>query len=358
MPTPGVLHAGARRFILPALLITALFYALFTRQAPRAAWVFNGLTMGTTYTVKVIPKAGADADARRRAAEAIRGALEAVNARMSTYQPDSELSRLNRAAAGRHPASSALLSLLEDARRISEASGGAFDVTVGPLVNAWGFGPDKAGSAPTEAEVEALRARVGYDKLQIHASTGELERGRGDLYVDLSAIAKGYGVDQVAEALIGLGYTDFMVEVGGEVRAGGRNAEGVPWQIGVQRPALDGEAGVEEIVSLTEMALATSGDYRNYREIDGLRVSHTIDARLGRPITHNLASVSVLHPRCALADGWATALNVLGPEEGFKLATREGLAALFITREGERFQQRATAAFEAHRFNPAARRER
>ncbi len=300
---------------------------------------FKGQTMGTHYTVKVL-------GAQEGLAALIQSGLEAVDARMSTYRSDSELSRFNQSSEQIFSASPQLIEVMEMAQTISGLSGGAFDITVGPLVNAWGFGPNKRQNPPDEAEIQKLLSRLGHQHLHIEREAGQLRKDLPELYCDLSAIAKGYGVDQLAELLLKEGYKNFMVEVGGELRVEGRNAEGKPWQIGIQLPSSE-EQALQEVISISGIAMATSGDYRNYYEKGGERISHTIDARTGKPIKHRLASITVLHPRCALADAWATALNVLGPEEGFRLAERERLPAFFVIRDPEgHFIERATPAFK------------
>lgn len=321
-----------RRFLPPALFLIAITVAWLWRTGdPRVLSTFRGQTMGTTYTVKIISKVPLNGEQNARVGTLINQTLAAVNQSMSTYIKDSEISRLNRAS-GPFEASEPLVALIQDARSISEASGGAFDVTVGPLVNAWGFGPDKHGTPPDAATVAALSEKIGYQKLSIAGRV--ITKAHPEMYVDLSAIAKGYGVDRVFEVLRDVGHTDLLVEIGGETRAQGRNEHDAPWRIGIEKPE-SGSRQILEAIPVDTMAMATSGDYRNFYEKDGQRISHTIDARTGKPITHRLASVSVLHPRCALADGWATALNVLGPEEGVKLAESQGLAALFIVREAD-----------------------
>lgn len=316
----------------------------------RRAFVFEGATMGTTYQVKVA-RGDLREERRREIHDAIRAELEGVDSAMSTYREDSELSRFNRYA---EPApfalSDATWEVFRAALEVSRLSGGALDVTVGPLVDAWGFGPGGAsqGGGPpfiSEQEAETLRARIGYEKLELLDEPKAVRKQRSDLYCDLSSVAKGYAVDRVAEALARLGESDVMVEVGGEVRAHGTNDRGGPWRIGIERPQLS-RGAVQRIVPLDAMSLATSGDYRNYREVDGERFSHIMDPRTGRPIRHRLVSVSVAHPSCMMADAWATALLVLGEDAGPETAARLDLAALFLVREGDRHRELTSPAFE------------
>lgn len=340
-----------RRFGLPAVFVFALFAVLWMRQAGETSapqeLALSGPTMGTTWSVKLVTTGAADEAEATRARAAITGALDAVNASMSTYAPDSELSRFNAAqTTDPVPASAMLLEVLTEAAATTAVSGGAFDVTVGPLVGAWGFGADRAGTPPDAATLEALRQRVGPDKLVLDATAQTVRKTRPDVYVDLSAIAKGYGVDRVALALDALGLTDYMVEVGGEVRARGHNRSGLPWQLGVEAPVV-GERRVHSVVPLSGKSMATSGDYRSFVERDGQRLSHTIDPRLGRPIAHATASVTVVADTCMTADALATALNVLGPDEGMALATARGWAVMMLLHDGDGFIERRTPAYDA-----------
>ncbi len=307
--------------------------------------VFQGPTMGTRYTVKVVADE-LPAARRETLTAAIEAELEDVNAKMSTYRDDSELSRFN-ASAIRDPftVSAATFEVVQAALEVGRMTGGAFDITVGPLVNAWGFGPQIEGRSLRAEEVRSLLERIGSDKLLLWPEEEALSKTRPDLYCDLSGIAKGYAVDRVAGALAAQGLSDFWVEVGGEVRAAGKNGAGELWRAGIERPQLLPGA-VQRIVGLDGRAMATSGDYRNYRERDGVRFSHIIDPRSGWPISHRLASVSVVHPQCMIADALATGLMVMGPREGYAMAEREGLAVLFLVRDGEGFRELMTPAFE------------
>ncbi len=349
----GLLHQlrGLERALLvfSAVLMVLTSTAGCGPQAElRTAHGFQGETMGTVYMVKVVAELGSAQ--HDTLAQAIQAELDDVNAKMSTYQQDSELSRFNASTeTAPFQVSEETIAVFEKAHGISELSGGAFDVTVGPLVNAWGFGPDAVPTKnPSEDALAALMERVGYAKVEIDRSALTLSKHRADVYCDLSAVAKGYAVDRVAELLAGRGYTDYMVEVGGEVRTLGRNDRGHPWRIAIERPDAKGRA-IHRVVAMTDCALATSGDYRNYYEREGLRLSHTIDPRTGRPIRHGLASVSVIHQECAMADGWATAIMVLGPDKGYEMAAAQNLAAFFIIRNSDgSFSERMTPTFESY----------
>ena len=305
----------------------------------------RGSTMGTYYAITCrCPKISAEQIDVLVTAE-----LERINAQMSTYLPDSELSRFNSAPLNDWlPVSVELIGVIDAALRISALSGGAFDVTAGPLINLWGFGPDgPPHTTPTEAAIADARQRTGSAFLQLNESRSTLKKTRS-VYVDLSAIAKGHGVDRLAALLVRQGCTDYLVDIGGEVIGHGVNPTGSVWRIGIEVPDPERLAAVQRVLSLADRAVATSGDYRNFLDLEGKRVSHTIDARTGYPVSHDLASVSVIHESAMWADGLATALNVLGPEAGFELAAKERLAAFFVIRQAAGFEERYTPAMQAY----------
>ncbi len=330
------------------------------RSSAGSAWelrvdraLLRGRTMGTQFTI-VLPGKSADWD--RAALERLQGQidaeLETVNAEMSHYLVDSELSRFNRAPAGKAvEVGPNLLEVIRLAKQVSDASKGAFDVTVAPLVEAWGFGPRRdegERSVPTPERIAELSAMVGDDKLELDLTAGTLRKLAPGLRVDLSAIAKGHGCDRVAAVIEAAGHHDYMIEIGGELRLRGENPSGEAWAVAIERPTGDaaGVQAVHAMFELTDVAVATSGDYRNFWQEGGTRYSHTIDPRTGRPITHALASVTVVHPEsAALADAWATAFDVLGPEEGMAVAQDVGLAAYFLVRGDTGFEVRMSSAF-------------
>lgn len=316
--------------------------------APAVVHLIEGAIMGTTYTIRVVSESTSDvrlASLRRE----IEATLAGVDEKMSTYRPDSEISQFN-AARTTDPfaVSRDTLAVIEEARAVSDATGGAFDVTVGPLVDAWGFGPPGEPAAfPTDAEIEQLLRRVGYQRMEIDSHASTIRKTDPAIAIDLSALAKGYAVDRVAERLGANGIESFLVEIGGEIRTAGQSERGDAWRVGIERPE-PGSPTVHRLIPLRGQALATSGDYRNYYEIGGQRLSHTIDPRTGRPVRHGLASASVVASRCIRADAIATALEVLGPDEGFTLAVEQGWAALLIGRgEGGALYERETPAFAA-----------
>jgi thiamine biosynthesis lipoprotein len=344
---PEILTPRARA-LLPVFLVVLVglaVYQLWYTVPDRVQ--LAGPTMGTTWSV-VLAGDGHTRNDLTSARQAIVDRLERVNGLMSTWDPDSELSRLNaHTGPGPFPVSADTMQVLALARAVSQRTGGAFDVTVGPLVAAWGFGAGARlpGQGPDAAELRELRSRVGYQMLELDEADGTVTKARPDLRCDLSAIAKGYGVDEVARGLEGLGWTDYLVEVGGEVRVRGERPEGGPWRVGIERPD-QAMRMVQGVVALRDRSMATSGDYRNFYEVEGERRSHIVDPRTGRPVTHGVASVSVVAREAVLADAWATALTVLGPDEGLALAEAEGLAAYFLVRSGpDRFEARASSTF-------------
>ncbi|MCB2264183.1 MAG: FAD:protein FMN transferase [Candidatus Thiosymbion ectosymbiont of Robbea hypermnestra] len=319
--------------------------------------VLQGAAMGTSYSIQAVDPPSAIAPAALR--DRIETELERIEDRMSTYRDDSELSGFNRSrTTDWFPVSPELAGLVREAIRISEMSDGAFDPTVGPLVNLWGFGPGDDGThaPPTDAEITQAKARVGYRKLSVRLDPPALRKSEPALYLDLSAIAKGYGVDRLADLCDAMGIADYLIEIGGELRGRGHNGQGLPWRIAVERPD-PGRRAVHRILALDNGALATSGDYRNFFEHENTRYSHAIDPVTGRPVTHGLASVTVLAPRAAQADALATAFLVLGPRAGFTLAESLDTPALFIVRTPEGYSERQTSALADHlHSNPNADR--
>ena len=307
---------------------------------------FRGSTMGTTYAVK--SHASSWPHGRDSMAGMIDRRLAEVNRLMSTYDPESEISRFNRHGR-RTPftASRPTIEVFETAWDVSRRTGGAFDATVGPLVDAWGFGPTQPNGPPTEGELTELLRQVGYHLIEVNATAGTLVKSTDNVATDLSAIAKGYGVDQLAEGLIELGINDFLVEIGGEVRGSGLRPDGSAWRVGIEAPT-PGTRTVVRVVNIHNTAVATSGDYRNFLEHEGVRLAHIIDARTGRPIPQTGKSVTVLHAEAMWADAWATALTVLEVEDAHALAERERIAALFITDRNGKFDTIATTAFEEY----------
>lgn len=351
---------GARRWrrvgaVVPVL---ALLAACAPDQPPRRHTVeFTGPTMGASFTVKVVvgPEGLADESEIGRL---IRADLERVNALMSTWDPESELSRFNRSGSLEpFRVSDETFEVFEWAQKIEAMTGGALDVTVGPLLSAWGFGPGgERDHAPPQEAISQLLEQTGLRHVELDADDRTVRKRHPGLICEFSALAPGYAADRLAALLVERGAMDFLVDVGGEFRVRGQNDAGMPWQIAVERPTEEGRF-IERMIPISDGAVATSGDYRNYHEVDGQRVSHILDPRTGRPVRHRLASVTVIDELAVRADGLSTALMVLGPDEGYALAESLNLAALFIVRadSGDGFESRGTSRFEALAAPPVSR---
>jgi len=324
-----------------AALVLLVVVAACERQRP--GFDVLGSTMGTQYSITVVePGALSAADIKRQ----VDDLLEGINRSMSTYDPQSELSRLNAMNTTDWLAiSEPLHRVLSAALAVGRKSGGAFDVTVGPLVDLWGFGPEVHTTIPDPADIERTRARVGLDKIELRDRPAALRKQRGDVAIDLSGIAKGYGVDAVAELLEKLGVTDYLVEIGGELRARGSNRSGQPWRIGIEDPTADSRT-ISHAIRLTKSGMASSGNYRNFFVHDGVRYGHTIDPHTGQPVHHSLAGVTVLDDSAMTADAWATAMMTLGFARGQALAREFGLAVLFFVARADTFEIHTTEAFD------------
>lgn len=364
-----------------ALLLHLAFIALLAgceKQVNRPFYQLSGPTMGTSYNITVVASELESSESRlsysslpdqQELEVKVAQLLTQVNQQMSTYIPDSELMRLNAETIGNSKTvSEPLFSVLALAEKIHQDSMGAFDVTIGPLVNLWGFGSDNRAynpnfKGPSETEISEALSRIGQSKLVLVEGSSEgasTAKRQGDVFIDLSAIAKGYGVDAVAELLEEQGIEHYLVEIGGEIRLKGQSASSRHWRIGIERPAAHGfesagyegmgavQKAVSQAVSLTDIAMATSGDYRNYFEVDGTRYSHTIDPRTGKPVQHKLASVTVLADSSAAADAWATALSVLGEKQGFEVAKSQGIAAFFLIKADNGYRELATESFKPY----------
>ena len=315
--------------ILAVLLLAALgFWRQWWGRHPDAL-TLRGETMGTTYSVRVADRSAISAE-RLQALLDVR--LRQINASMSTWDPHSEITRINAAPIDTPLQLSAdLRTVLGAALVLSRATDGAFDPTVGPLVNLWGFGPNHATADPLPGAVAEVKRRIGYRHAELEGDV--LTKTRQGLQLDLSAIAKGFAVDALAQVLEANRITDYVVEIGGDLVVRGHNAQGQPWAIGIERPDEDAPPGdaLQAVVRLTSGALATSGTYRHFRHTKaGLR-HHIIDPRTGYPTNPTLAEVSVYAPNCMTADGIATALMVLGVREGLAwVEARPGIEALFV----------------------------
>ncbi|WP_372239812.1 FAD:protein FMN transferase [Pseudomonas sp. SCB32] len=330
------------RLLIALLIATPLFAGL--GGCGQSVEHFGGPTMGSSYTVQYVPT-GQSPDAAKLKAE-VESILTGLDEQFSTYRDDSVVSRFNALPAGACMAMPAdMLKLWRYGEELAQQSDGAFDLTVEPLMNLWGFGPQsRKEQVPDAAALELARARVGHQYL---SQGGESLCKSVDVQLDFDSIVAGYAVDKVSERLAEQGLKDFLVEITGELKAVGHKPDGTPWRIALEVPNGERERQVERSVALDGFGLSTSGDYRNYFEEGGQRYSHTFDARSGRPVRHALAAVTVADAQVLHADGLSTLLMVLGPEEGYTFAERHGLAAFFIVRQGDGFVTRVTPRFEA-----------
>jgi thiamine biosynthesis lipoprotein len=338
-------HPKTRPAMLASFFFLCVLLAGCSEQAERDTVKLHGQTMGTTYNVTLVVDNLHSVDQAELQTE-IDTELQLINQHMSTYIADSEIMLLNAAAVNEwHYISEPMRQVLEISQTISRKSDGAFDITVGPLVDLWGFGPGAVQpSKPSDEALTSAKALVGFDALEV---TGHQLQKTKAIRLDLSAVAKGYGVDWLAELLDKRGFEHYMVEIGGELRLKGFNARNQSWRIAIEQPD-DWRGSIHTAIALTGVGMATSGDYRNYFEQDGRRFSHTIDPVTGYPIEHNLASVTVIASTSAEADAWATAMNVLGPEKGLAIANSENLAVYMIIKEGEGFTDRYSNSFTAY----------
>lgn len=303
----------------------------------------SGPTMGTTYNIKYIVQP--DIPSAEAIQTEVDRLLEEVNDQMSTYRKDSELSRFNQYQ-GSEPftVSEQTATVVKEAIRLNQLTEGALDVTVGPLVNLWGFGPEaRPEVVPSDAELAERKANTGIHHLSVDGN--KLSKELPHLYVDLSTIAKGWGVDVVADYIQSQGIHNYMVEVGGEIRLKGVNREGIPWRIAVEKPSVE-ERAIQEIIEPGDMAIATSGDYRNYFERDGVRYSHIIDPTTGKPIANKVVSVTVLDKSSMTADGLATGLMVLGDIKGMEVANQNNIPVLMIVKTDDGFKELLSKAYQ------------
>lgn len=336
----------SRRLLIGIIAAALGVSATFAAFAGSELAVIEGATMGTSYRI-LVDAEGADT---AELAESVAARLDQIEQRMSTWQSDSEVSRFNRFAADEwFPVSEDTARVVAESLRIAKASGGQFDVTVAPLIRLWHFDGESGNrTVPTDESIAETRQHVGWQKLQVRIDPPALLKSDPQLEINLSAIAKGYAVDEVAKLMTEAGYSRHLVEIGGEMRASGHKPDGTQWRVGIEAPVA-GQRGLyqNQPLPLEDQAIATSGDYRNFFEVDGKRYSHTIDPATGRPVTHSVASVSIIADSCMLADGLATAINVLGIERGLALAEQEGVAVFVIHRDGDRLAEEASTNFPA-----------
>lgn len=330
---------ASRHCCIPMALLVVLVSGLHHPVMALDEYRFTGRTMGTTYQVKVVAEtlkdnAGIQAQMNAR--------LEQINQSMSTYRPQSEISRFNALTTTPQPfrISGDFLKVMLAGRQIHKMTQGAWDGTISPLVVLWGFGnAAPITKIPDPKVIAQTMEQVGFDGIGIlaKASDGFLEKRRKGVSLDLGSIAKGYGVDQLAKLLYRLGFNRFLVEIGGEVYASGKRLDGRQWRVGINQPRKGGAVNaVYKVVPLENRAMATSGDYRNFVQIDGRYYSHIIDPHTGFPVNNGVVSVSVIAENCTLADGLATALMVMGPQSGIALLNNtHGVEGLIVVRQSD-----------------------
>jgi len=313
------------------ITLVAVFLLLIPGCDPKKEHLMQGHTMGTTFNIKVVTGYFGSISGLK---EKIEKRLEEINQSMSTYIEDSEISRFNEfhQVGVQFKISNDFYQVMKVGQKIHRLSERAWDGTVNPLVDLWGFGRGgRKNEMPREQQILLLLADVGFDQIEVR-EPGFLVKKRGSVTLDLSSIAKGYGVDQIAEVIRKEGFGDYLVEIGGEVYAGGYRTDGKPWRVGINRPQETAPANaVYKVVDLHDKAFATSGDYRNFFEFDGVRYSHVIDPRRGYPVSNGVVSVSIIADTCVLADALATAVMVMGPGKGIELVKRlDGVECLIV----------------------------
>lgn len=316
----------SKSWIMPLLTVVALFFISACRENPPPLHTLRGQTMGTYWQVSIAEKTVDTAQLQA----GIEKTLQAVNQSMSTYIPDSELMRWNTQTSSAPQAiSPELRYVIAKALQISAETEGLYDVTVAPLVNLWGFGPQKVQAAPTQAAIEEVLSYVGYQRVQL--TPAGLAKNHPQTQIDLSSIAKGYGVDKVAEYLQQQKVQNFIIDIGGEVRMQG-SRYGQAWRIGVELPQNSAQREIDSVIEVKgrQLSMATSGNYRNFLDLNGVHAVHTINPITGQGAQSRLLSVTVLHEDCMIADAYATALMALGDEKAEAFAQKHQLAVLFI----------------------------
>ena len=343
---------------LPPLrfLLLLLIFSSGSSAVAREALTLQGRSMGTTWSIRYFPaaKGGGEPQAIHSGAGLL---LKKINRLMSTYDEHSEISRFNRSlSTDWFRVSAETARVAAAAVEMSRRTGGAFDGTLGPVVSLWGFGPGAVPrKVPGKGALQQAMAETGWQQLQVRRHPPALRKARPGMSIDLSGIAKGYAVDELLKWMRYQKATAAMVEVGGEIRTFGNKPDGRPWAIGVERPVA-GSRSLQRVVLPGTMAMATSGDYRNYFESGGKRYSHLIDPRSGRPVAHRLVSATVLAPDCMSADALATAMMVMGETAGMALAEKQGIPVLFMVKKTGGFEERMSPPFKAYLADNAEKR--
>jgi len=326
------------------LRITLLFILMLLTACNQGPTLerLGGPTMGSSYSIQYVREPGGPSPAKVQAA--VETILQGIDQHYSTYRADSIVSQFNQLPATQCQAMPPdMLELVALGQHLAHQSGGAFDLTVEPLLDLWGFGPQaRHEQVPDPQALAKARQRVGYQHLRID---GQALCKNAPVELDFNSIAAGHAVDLISERLRAMGIANFLAEATGELKAVGHKPDGSPWRVALELPREDRQVA-RQIIALNGLAVSTSGDYRHYFEENGRRYSHTFDARLGRPVMHDLASVTVLDASALQADGYSTLLLILGPERGWDFALAHGLAAVLVTRVEGGFVSRSTPAFE------------
>ena len=307
----------------------------------------NGQTMGTSYNITIIDKPKFLSASRLE--KLVENELSDINSQMSNWNANSEISRVNRNSSNKAiPISQQLLEVITAANEIHYKSDGTFDITSAPIINLWGFGPNGANKTiPSQKAIDKALDLVGQtDLVKITTNPPALLKQKKGVVLNLSALAKGYGIDRIASLLKMQGIERFLVEIGGDLIASGTNRHGKPWSIGIEVPNYERRT-VQSIVKIYDQAMATSGNYKNFFQKDGIRYSHIIDPKTGSPVQHNTVSATVLAQNAMFADGWATAMLAMGIENGMKIANNYGIAVFFITNNDKTFTTASSDAFNA-----------
>ena len=330
------------------VLLLALIVLLVACEESRAPIRVSGPAQGTTYSVTVMEPPAKMSQAQLE--ERLKKVVDRIDAQMSTWRDDSEVSRFNAAPAGKWvPVSEDLAQLTREALAIGRETNGAFDVTLGPILSVWGFGAgaERPSRLPTTDELAAAREQTGIGLIEVRDEPPALRKKSDAVTLDVAGLAQGYSVDRIAQELEQLGAHRFLVELGGELYARGNKQGRTPWRIGVEKPEA-GTREIERVVGLADAGMTTSGDYRDFFEIDGRRFSHTIDPRTGRPVAHDLRSVTVVADDAMTADAMATALLVMGSQAGRAYADAHDIAALFVSGEAQAYTEEHSKAFEPY----------
>ena len=345
-----VARSSPRNRQRPALVLVVLLWALVGCEPIEKSVRLEGSIFGTSWSLVYVPEEISPESSVIEAS--VLAAFEVVDSTMNTYVPDTALSRFNQMPVGEVIEMGwDFAYLLSEAQRITQLSDGAYDVTVGPLLDLWGFGPQGPTAYPSEQEVDVAKAVTGWSLIDWNPTNRQLSKRKPGVEIELSSIAKGYAVDLAADALDELGIENFLLEVGGEMQARGVSPRGDPWRVAIERPEM-ARSGVQAALSVTDVGIATSGDYRNYFEVGGIRYSHLIDPRTGYPIRHDLVSVTVIHPSTAIADAWATAMAVMGSEASLALAEARHMAIYVIRRSGDTLSSQWSSEFDRYLKSP------